>query len=108
MRKLWGIKVGYDFSQHTQNMWCSNDLIKMKLINHRNKTNRTVVLSHIALPTILIQGPQHEKFQQSGKQDSFKCILKRYASSSSQFFMSTTVIQSGPDNFEESILAMTF
>ena len=51
-------------------------------------------------------------FQQSGKQDSFKHILKSlasmYESSGSQFFRSTTGMQSGPDAFDKSRFVMTF
>ena len=51
-------------------------------------------------------------FQQSGKQDSFKHILKSlasmYESSGSQFFRSTTGIQSGPDAFDKSRFVMIF
>ena len=50
-------------------------------------------------------------FQQSGKQDSFKHIWKRsvnlYESSGSDFFRTTTRIQSGPDALDESRLVMT-
>ena len=53
-----------------------------------------------------------ETFQQSGKQDSFRHILKssasKYESSGSQFFRTTTGIQSGPDLFDESSFVMTF
>ena len=48
----------------------------------------------------------------SGKQDSFRHILKSsasmYESSGSQFFRTTTGIQSGPDAFDESKFVMTF
>ena len=51
-------------------------------------------------------------FQQSGKQDSFRHILKSsasmYESSGSQFFRTTTEIQSGLDAFDESRFVMTF
>ena len=50
--------------------------------------------------------------QQSGKQDSFKHILKSsvsmYERSGSQFFRSTTGIQSRTDAFEKSRLIMNF
>ena len=53
-----------------------------------------------------------ETFQQSGKQDSFRHIMKRsasiYESWGSQFFRTTTGIQSGPDVFDESSFVMTF
>ena len=53
-----------------------------------------------------------DAFQQSRKQDSFRHILKSSASlcesSGSQFFMTTTGIQSGPDVFDESKFVMTF
>ena len=54
----------------------------------------------------------NETFQQSGKQDSFRHILKSsasmYESSGSQFFRTTTGIQSGPDAFDKSRFIMTF
>ena len=50
--------------------------------------------------------------QQSGKQDSFRHILKSsasmYESSGSQFFRTTTGIQLGADAFDESKFIMTF
>ena len=51
-------------------------------------------------------------FQQSGKKDSFRHILKSsasmYESSGSQFFRTTTGIQSGPDAFDKSRFITTF
>ena len=51
-------------------------------------------------------------FQQSGKQDFFRHILKSSASmcesSGSQFFRTTTGIQSGPDAFDKSRFITTF
>ena len=51
-------------------------------------------------------------FQQSGKQDFFRHILKSSASmcesSGSQFFRTTTGIQSGPDVLDKSRLILTF
>ena len=62
--------------------------------NHEKKTNRVVV------------------FRQSGKQDSFRQILKSsasiYESSGPQFFRTTTEIQSGPDAVDELRFVMTF
>ena len=53
-----------------------------------------------------------ETFQQSGEQVSFRDILKSsagmYERSGSQFFKTTTVIQSGPDAFDESRFVVTF
>ena len=63
-------------------------------------------------PIFLNTGTTNETFQQSGKQDSFRHILKSsasvYESSGSQFFGTTTGIQSGPDVFDESRFNMTF
>ena len=63
-------------------------------------------------PTFLNTGITNETFQQSGKQDLFRHILKSsasmYESSGSQFFRTTTGIQWGPDAFDESRFAMTF
>ena len=64
------------------------------------------------LPTFLNTGTTNEPFQQSGKQDYFRYILKSsasvYKSSGSQFFRTTTRIQSGPDAFDESRFFRTF
>ena len=63
-------------------------------------------------PTFLNTETTNVTFQQSGKQDSFRHILKSlasmYESSGSQFFRTTTGIQSGPDTFEESKFIMVF
>ena len=63
-------------------------------------------------PIIYNTGNTDETFQQSGKQDSFRHLLKSLASmyetSGSQFFRNTTGIQSGPDAFDESRFVMTF
>ena len=80
--------------------------------NHRKKTNRAVVLVVDLSPTFLNPGTTDDTFQQSGKQDTFRHILKSiasiYESSRSQFFRTTTGIQSGPDTFDESRFVMTF
>ena len=51
-------------------------------------------------------------FQHSGKQDSFRHLLKSlismYESSDSQFFRTTAGIKSRPDAFDESRFVMTF
>ena len=63
-------------------------------------------------PTFLNTETTDETFHQSGKQDSFRHILKSSASmhesSGSQFFRTTTGIKSGPDAFDESRFNMTF
>ena len=78
------------------------------LTNHRKKSNRMVDLSTSFLNT----GNTVQTFHQSGKKDSFRHILKSsgsmYESSVSQFFRTTTGMQSGPDAFEESRFTMTF
>ena len=80
--------------------------------NHRKKTNREVVFSSRPSPTFLNTGTTDETFQQSGKKDSFRQILKSlasmYESSGSEFFRTTTWIQSGPDAFDEPRFDMTF
>ena len=57
-------------------------------------------------------GTPDETFQQSGKQDSFRHILmsaaSTYESSGTQFFRTTTGIQSGPDAFDESRFVVNF
>ena len=63
-------------------------------------------------PTFLNTGTTDKTFQQSGKQDFFRHIVKSlasiYESSGSQFFKTTTGIQAEPDAFGESRLALTF
>ena len=63
-------------------------------------------------PTFLNTGTTDKTFQQSGKQDFFRHIVKSlasiYESSGSQFFKTTTGIQVEPDAFGESRLALTF
>ena len=82
--------------------------------NHRKKTNRAVAFSCRPFPNILFlnTGITDETFQQSGKQDSFRYILESsrsmYEISGSPFFRTTTGIQSGPNAFDESTLAMNF
>ena len=62
--------------------------------------------------TFLNTGTTDETFQQSRKQDSFRHLLKSSVSmqesSGSQFFRTTTEIQSGPDAFDKSTFLMTF
>ena len=80
--------------------------------NHRKKTNRAVVFSSRPFPNILKYRTTNETFQQSGKQDSFRHILKSsastYESSGLQFFRTTTRTPSRPDVFDESGFLMTF
>ena len=80
--------------------------------NHRKKTNRAVVLAVDLSPAFLNTGTTDETFQQSGKRDSFRHILKSsasmYETSGRQFFRTTTGIQSEPDAFDESRFIMTF
>ena len=75
------------------------------LTNHRMKTNRAVVFSCWHFPNIHT-GTTDETFQQTGKQDSYRHILKSsaflYESLGSQFFRTTTGIQSRPDAFDKS------
>ena len=44
--------------------------------NHRKKTNRAVVFSYRTFPNILKYRTTLETFQQLGKQDSLRCLLK--------------------------------
>ena len=71
-----------------------------------------VFFSSRPFPNILKYRITHEIFQRSGKQDSFRHILKSsasiYESSGSQFFRITTGIQSGPDPSDEPRFIMTF
>ena len=59
-------------------------------------------------PTFLNTGPNNETFQQYGKQDLFRQLLKSSASSGSQHVRTTTRVQSGPDALDKSRLVMTF
>ena len=83
--------------------------------DYRKKTNRVTgwyFLDVNLFPTLLNAGTTDVTFQQSGKQDSFRHILKNsanmYETSGSQFFRTTTEMQSGPDAFGESRTVMTF
>ena len=90
-----------------------NNLIVYKFFKdftkHRKKTNRVVVFSN---RTFLNTRTSDETFQQTGKQNCFRDILKSsgsiYESSGSQFFRTTSGIQTGPDTFHESRFIMTF
>ena len=63
-------------------------------------------------PIFLNTRTTNDIFQQSGKRDYNRQILKSsasiYKSSGSQFFRTTTGIQSGPVAFDESRFVMTF
>ena len=80
--------------------------------NHIKRTKRTVFLVLDQSPTFLNIGTTNETLQQSAKQDSFRHLLKSSVSmqesSSSQFFRTTTGIQSGQDAFDKSRFMMTF
>ena len=71
-----------------------------------------MAIAKISLHCTLNTGTTDETFQQSGKQDSFRHIFKSsasmYESSGSQFFRTTTGIQSGPDAFDGSRFIMIF
>ena len=70
-----------------------------------------VVLAVDLSPTFSNTGTTDETFQQPGKQDSFRHLLKSSASmlesSGSQVFRTTTGIQSGTDAFDKSRFIMT-
>ena len=74
--------------------------------NHRKKTNGPVVFSCRPFPKILKYRTTDETFQQSGKQDSFRHILKSSGSMDkilgSPFLRTTTGMQSGRITFDES------
>ena len=59
-------------------------------------------------PTFLNTGPTDETFQQYGKQDLFRQLLKSSASSGSQYVRTTTRVQSGPDALDKARFIMTF
>ena len=78
----------------------------------RRKTNRIVVFNIGFSPTFLNTGVTDETFQQSGKQDSFRRILKSSANVYEipilQLFRNNTVIKSRLDTFDDSGLVITF
>ena len=81
--------------------------------DYRKKTNRVTgwyFLDVNLFPTLLNAGTADVTFQQSGKQDSFRHILKSsanmYETSGSQFFRTTTEIQSELDAFGEPSLKL--
>ena len=47
--------------------------------NHKKKTNRVEILAADLSPTFLNTGATDETLQQSGKQDSFRLLLKNSA-----------------------------
>ena len=79
---------------------------------HKRRLTGRLFLAVDLYPTFLNTGTTDETFQQSGKHNSFRHILKSlasmYESSGSQFFTTTTGIQSGPDAFDESRFFMIF
>ena len=93
-----------------------NNPIIYKFLNgftdHRKKTNWVVVFSCRTFPNILKYRDRGWDLPIIWKQDLFKQILKILASmyerSGSQFFRTTTGIQSRLDTFDESRFFMTF
>ena len=80
--------------------------------NHRKKTTGQQFLAVDCSPTFLNTGTTNKNFQLSGKQDSKRNLLKSSASmsesSGSQFFRTTTRIQSGPNAFDNSRFIITY
>ena len=78
--------------------------------NHRQKTNRTLLLSHRTYPSILKYKDLPVSLD-TGKLEN-KIVLISSASlyeiSGSHLFRTTTEIQSGPDTFDKSRLVMSF
>ena len=76
------------------------------------RTKRQIFINILISPIFLNTGRKDNIFQQSGKQGSARHIFKSsacmYGSSSSQFFRTTTGIQSRPDVFEIPRSVMTF
>ena len=81
-------------------------------ITTERRLTRPKFLAVYLYPTLLNTGTTDETFQQSGNQDSLRHILKSsakmYENSGSDFFRTTTAIQSGPDAFDKSRFVMTF
>ena len=84
------------------------------LTNHREQTNWAIVFSSRTSPNIFKYRDHQWDLPTTWKRDSFRQILESSASmfeisgSQSQFFRTTTEIQSGPDAFDESRFIMTF
>ena len=80
--------------------------------NHRRKTYRMVVFNIIFYSNILNTGTTNETSEQSGKQGSFRHMLKSsarmYENSGSQFLRNTTSMQSRLNVFYKSRFAMIF
>ena len=80
--------------------------------NHRRKTYRMVVFNIIFYSNILNTGTTNETSEQSGKQGSFRHMLKSsarmYENSGSQFLRTTTSMQSRLNVFYKSRFAMIF
>ena len=84
---------------------------KTLLATERRLTEQQFLAIHFS-QTFFNTGITDEIFQQSGKQESFRYILKTsacmYESSGSQFFRTATGVQSGPDVFDISKLVMAY
>ena len=78
--------------------------------NHRKKTNKEVAFSRKPLTGILKPGLQMRPCKNLEEKIPFllKSSASMHENSGSQFFRTTTEIQSGPEAFEESRLVITF
>ena len=80
--------------------------------NHRKNTNRAVFFSCRLFPNILVYRDHQWNLSTIWKKESLRHLLKSsvtmYESSDSQFFRTTTGMQSQPYTFDESRFIMTF
>ena len=80
--------------------------------NHKRRLTGWYFLAADLSSTFLNTGTTNETFQQSGKQDSFRCLLESsasmYESSGSQFFRITTGTQLGPGAYDKLTFFITF
>ena len=87
------------------------NFLKTLLTTERRVTGRQVFALYL-FSTFLNTETTYATYQESGKQDLFRHLLKisdsMYESSGSQFLRTTTETQSGPKAFEESRSVMTF
>ena len=85
--------------------------LKTLLTTERRVTGWQVLALYL-FSTFLNTETNYETYQESGKQELFRHLLKisdsMYESSGPQFLRTTTKIQSGPKAFEESRSVMTF
>ena len=111
LKPYWKSEKRSSFSRWSTSLLFTNLFTVVYLFtSHRRLTEWYLLAIHFF--RTFSTGDTNETFQQSGKQDCFRHILKisdsLYEHSDLQFFRTITWIQSGPDAFEKSRLLMTF